>query len=235
MVNAPTLVSAITTTALIALTGCRTVGPQLDPAPEASELAGKEDAAWAREEGLSVVAEATTWPGDAFIGQRVTPLRVTIRNEGDEMALVRYRDFEIIGASGRRYHALPPVSVEGTVDTIDPAPSAVTPGLEHDNFALADRYVPAYPGIRRYNGPFAYDHDYYATYYPHWDFEERLPTPEMIVAALPEGVVEPGGYVSGWLYFDKVSDDEPRVRLSIAMRAVDDEPLARLQIPFSTK
>lgn len=224
---------------LAAVTGglpaCRPVGSQLEPAPGANELAGDEDAAWARDEAVSIVAEATGWPGDAFITQRVTPLRVTVRNEGDEMMVVRYRDFEVVGTGGRRYHALPPLAVDGTVDTLDPAPDAIAPGLEYDNFALADRYVPAYPGIRRYNGPFAYDHDYYATYYPHWDFEERLPTPEMIAAALPEGIVEPGGFVTGWLYFDKVQDAEREVKLRAELRAVDDERIASVEIPFTAR
>jgi hypothetical protein len=70
---------------------------------------------------------------------------------------------------------------------------------------------------------------------PSWNFEERLPTPEMVGAALPEGVLNPGGYISGWLYFEKVDDDESRVQLRASMRNIEEEPIARLTVPFATK
>lgn len=223
---------ALTASALVAAVSCRPVQADLTPARDADRV-GPQSAARDSDAGLSMVAEATSWPGDSFITQRVTPLRVTITNDSDEMVLLHYRDIELVGTSGKRYHALPPVEVEGTVDTMEPHARAVQPGLEYRNFALADRYVPAYPGIRTYNGPFAYDRDYYKTYYPHWDFEEALPTPEMILSALPEGVIEPGGYVSGWLYFDKVDDDEAKVQLQAALQPIDPgAPLAKLSIPF---
>ena len=52
-----------------------------------------------------------------------------------------------------------------------------------------------------------YYYDAYETYYADID----LPTPEMLQHALPEGVVDPGGSVTGFIYFEDVSDDVPRV------------------------
>jgi hypothetical protein len=222
--------------AALGLTGCRPMSADLEPAATAETIPRDDDAAQASEHGLAIVAEATTWPGEGFITQRVTPLRVTITNGSDRMVLIHYRDIELVGSSGQRYRALPPIQINGTVDSMDPHIHAVEPGLEYRDFAVADRYVPAYPGIRTFNGAFAYDRDYYQTYYPHWHFEEALPTPEMILAALPEGVIEPGGYVSGWLYFHKVDAAEAKVQLHADLHPVDDEaPIAELWIPFRTE
>ncbi len=215
---------------LVAASACGPSGSRLMPVAEA-RADHDEHAAIAHDGGVTVVVEATPWPGDAFISERVFPLRVTVSNLCDRPVTVRYRDFELV-SEHRRYPALPPFDIGGTVPTIDPRPDIVHPTVEHEGFAIADRYVPFYPGIRSYNGPFSYDHDYHATYFPHWQDREVLPTPEMIAAALPEGVVEPKGYVTGWLYFGGTVGEHRRVTLQASLGSPDDRRVARLVIPF---
>ncbi len=60
-----------------------------------------------------------------------------------------------------------------------------------------------------------------------------LPSREMMERALPEGVVDSGGRVSGFLYFQHV--DRREAQVSLEMKLVDaktGESLGHLTIPF---
>lgn len=55
----------------------------------------------------------------------------------------------------------------------------------------------------------------------------------MLRKGLPEGVLEPGGRVTGFLYFEGIGPDVDRVRLLADFPdAVTDERVTRLGIPF---
>ena len=96
--------------------------------------------------------------------------------------------------------ALPPLEIEGSVQ------EPVQEAFGYRGFVGAPHYAGRYRHFPLHAGPYPYDPFYYDTYYDYWA-EIDLPTQEMIGRALPEGVLEPGGYVQGWLYFEKVSDD----------------------------
>jgi hypothetical protein len=79
--------------------------------------------------------------------------------------------------------------------------------------------------------PWRYDPFYYDTYYPQW--QVNLPTSEMIELAIPEGVIEPGGSVSGFLYFQPISGDLDRVTFKADLMDGDDgQRLGALELPF---
>jgi hypothetical protein len=216
----------------ISLAGCASTG-DLAPAETARAVPALDRAARVDVNEITLIAQSVAWPGEALIAQRVTPLRVTISNNGQEPVLIRYGDFKLIGSSGMAYRALPPLAISGTVDVATPRGAVIQPGFEHHRFGVASRYGPAYPGVEVYRGSFDYDRYYHDTYYGHWDVKQRLPTPEMVAVALPEGVIEPGGYVTGWLYFQKVDDDEIQVRFLADLRdPADGAPVAELEIPF---
>jgi len=64
---------------------------------------------------------------------------------------------------------------------------------------------------------------------------ERLPTPDMLSQALPEGLVQDGGNVTGFLYFPSVTGSEPAVELDMTLSdASDGEAFGHIAIPFQT-
>ncbi len=210
--------------------GCRTMSADLEPAASADSVPELDNAARADNQNLTVVADVADWPGDAYITQAVTPLRVTVTNRGQQPVRVRLEDFALVGNSGRIYRALPPLSITGTVDVVD-GRRLMSPGFEYDHFLVSRRYSTMYPNVGVYDGPYDRDFESFDYYDGYWDVEQRLPTPEMITAALPEGVIEPGGFVTGWLYFQKLGDEE-RVWFQANLRSPDEQPVAELQIPF---
>ncbi|MGZ3461836.1 MAG: hypothetical protein ACXU86_25365, partial [Archangium sp.] len=80
-------------------------------------------------------------------------------------------------------------------------------------------------------GPGFWGPGYYAPYY--WAPPEPLPTRDMVRKALPEGTLDTGGTLSGFLYFQSVSPQEGRVTLQV--RLVDartGEQFGTLSVPF---
>ena len=62
-----------------------------------------------------------------------------------------------------------------------------------------------------------------------------LPTFDMLRKALPEGVLEPGGRLSGFVYFEDVGPGVERVELRADFENADTgERIVRLGIPFKT-
>jgi hypothetical protein len=82
-------------------------------------------------------------------------------------------------------------------------------------------------------GPFPLDAPYYAATFPAWP--SGLPNEEIVSRALPEGVLDPGGRVDGFLYLR----DRPRgTQLTFLAALVDastGQPFGTVQIPFVVK
>ncbi|QDG49522.1 hypothetical protein FIV42_01850 [Persicimonas caeni] len=76
---------------------------------------------------------------------------------------------------------------------------------------------------------------YYSRYYPLYA-EYQLPTGEMLVRALPEGVIDPGGRITGFVYFEDLESIEPTPdRVTFRYVLVDAEANRRfgvVEIPF---
>ena len=205
---------------------------KLEPAKTASRVAGMEDAARAQAGSVEIIAQTEAWSDDALIGQAVTPVRVIIDNNGAEPVAIRYENMVLVAADGARYHALPPFEIEGEVPTVARDYAPISPYYGYDGFEPAPFYGPVYPGMSPFTGPFAYDPFYYGTYYRRWNTVE-LPTPEMLRRALPEGVLRAGGRVEGFVYFEKISDENQEVAFTV--RLVDprgEREAVRLSIPF---
>ena len=62
---------------------------------------------------------------------------------------------------------------------------------------------PVYPGLTTFAGPLMCDPFFYASYYPRF-VQLQLATGDMVQKALPEGALQPGGRMTGFLYFDNV-------------------------------
>ena len=203
--------------------------PMLRHAPAAERAPGLAAAAQASHAQTRVVVQAGEWPGEAEIEHEVTPLKLTIQNGRGERLRVTYGSFVLAGRKDT-YAALPPFQIDGSVPTdarID------TPLWEQDGFVSAHYYGAYHSTLAFPSGPFGADPVYYRTYYPRWSSYERLPTQQMLAWALPEGIVEPGGSVTGFLYFEQVDADEREVQLRVHLSGERSGEVVTIAIPFT--
>ncbi len=204
--------SLLSVAALVVLAGCASQ-THLEPAPSAQESPSVYGAAVNSVDGVRILAEPNAWVGRAAVTGKVTPIRVVVENHSDHAVQIRYADFALNGSKGRRYAALPPYGVEGTVTqprVIDSFTPVAQPAFTYTGFYVAPYLGTAYPGLDPYDRPFYYDPFYNSYYYTLWQ-KTQLPTREMVNEVLPEGVLEKGGRIAGFLYFQHVEPESPRV------------------------
>lgn len=208
----------------------------LTPAPAAERAAGAgvvDSAA-----GVQVTAKVNAWEGVFPVSQRVTPVHVTIENNGDRPLRIRYDDFTLASQDGTRYAVIPPYGFDEAVGRLVPSPTlgvVANPMFVQDAFYLAPPYGPIYPGLPAYGEAFPYDPFYYKRYHQHWA-ATAMPTEEMLNRALPEGVLEKGGRLSGFLYFEQIQADDERVsfRANLVGARTGDQ-FGQISIPFLVK
>ncbi|MFP2962729.1 hypothetical protein ACLEPN_34415 [Myxococcus sp. 1LA] len=222
-----------TATALLILSGCA-AETQLRPSPGAQVLQGDANAAKAATDGIVLVADGTAWKGTPKNLERsLTPVFVQVTNRGTRPLRIEYSAFSLIGTESRfRYAALPPMSLGDTVISGQQGTGGSGVALGFSSGWGYGRYRPfgGY-GVGSYMGPY-YPDPYYAGY----QCTEPLPTQDMLQRALPEGTLEPGGSMTGFLYFQGVGAREGQVVLQA--RLVDaerGEPLGTLDIPFQVR
>jgi hypothetical protein len=155
-------------------------------AQEAEET-GKQATA----EGVTVTVSADAWSGEPAELTEVVPLLVSIENGSRVPIRLRYAEFTLAD-NGERAPALPPFEIKGT-ETEPLGTSAFDGPYPYPlrGFSVAPHFSRFYPRLRPFGGRFAYE-------------RLRLPTGDMIQKALPEGVIEPGGKVTGFLYFEAI-------------------------------
>lgn len=208
----------------------------LEPAASATLEPGRRNVAEGSVGGVALRVIGDAWKGDPQdLGKLFTPVRVTIENHSGRTVRVSYRDFSLAGASGFRYAAIPPIKARGTLSAAEAPPPLLQPARwEHRGFYVAPHYSHLYPGLAPWPGVFAYDPLWYDSIYARWP--ERLPTQDMISEALPEGVVQDGGSVSGFVYFQSVTSRESAVQFEMSLvDGSSDQQLGVVTIPFTTK
>jgi len=180
-------------TALLLLTGC--AAGQARPAPAAG-VAGDVD----------IVAGAGAWRGwPSDLSRFVTPIHVSLVNRGAAPVRVSHDDFALV-ANGRRLSAVLPYEVRGVVYEPPPAtlPSAgFSPGTADPpsagDWALRGSAMAAEADPARVGEQFA------------------LPSPDVLDRALREGVVQPGGRASGFVYFEPLGAHPGPVDLAVRL------------------
>lgn len=199
----------------------------LVPAPGAMLVEGIRRGATAEEAGVRVTVRSQAWRGHPpDLRGVVTPLLVTIDNGGQRPLLVRYQQFTLEAPDGRTFVALPPFDIAGTVS--EPVGYAAVP---LDRFWVAPHLRWYYPWAPVFDGPFFHDTWYYSRYRPVFH-RIALPTGDMVQKALPEGVVDPGGRVSGFLYHEDVRGVDGADFVARLVDAGTGEPLGTVRIPF---
>jgi hypothetical protein len=186
--------------------------------------------------GVQVTVVPREWPGNVPISTEVTPLKVRVNNNSGERVAVRYSEIKLVAPDGRMFSALPPASITQNVNVPQPrlAPGYVpiTPGFAGAGFGVDPLYSPLYPGMPVVADGLFYDPLYYRSFGNYWR-TVGLPTPQMLSLALPEGVIGPGGYVEGYLYFQEVPSEVPRVSFRMdVLNAGQGAEMGTIEIPF---
>ncbi len=208
---------------------------RLQPVPEARSLAGDTSAAVAEAHGVRLIADGAAWQGSpSNLERRLTPVEVRLENQSGRPLSIRYELFDVEGGTRFHYAALSPLDMKEARDDRRSRLCAVSdPGRE---------WMSPKEWTRRAWGHAPWRPDWYNPFYePYYDpfyrplvrCEEPLPTRDMLEQALPEGTLENGGTVAGFLYFQGVAERERQVTLQA--RLVDartGEALGTLRIPF---
>ncbi len=229
--------------ALLLTAGCLTE-TKLQPLPSARTVT--EDAALAEAEGIRLVADGDAWRGTPnYLGRYLTPVRVQVENQGERPLRIAPEDFALVGSSRFRYAALPLFELHKAGEDTATGGSG-TEGEEAAEEARVRAQGHSTTNTLGWGGPGRPGPWGWSGYYdPFWDpfygpdtrrQPERLPTRDMVKQALPQGTLEPGGSISGFLYFHDVSTREGSVTLEA--RLVDartGEQFGTLTIPFSVE
>jgi hypothetical protein len=208
----------------------------LEPAAGAALAPGRPDVAEDSVAGVTVKVSGDSWKGDpGDLGTLFTPVRVTLENHSGKTLRVSYPDFTLAGGGGFHYAAIPPLKAQGTLGMGEapPYPSLEHAQWEHRGFYVAPHYSYLYPSLVPWPGIFAYDPFYYDDFYARWP--ERLPTQDMVSEALPEGAVQDGGSVAGFVYFQSVTGRESAVQFELNLvDASGGQTFGVAAIPFRT-
>lgn len=220
---------------LMLMAGCA-AETKLRPMPEAGVLQDKKNsAAITEQEGVRLTADGSAWRGfPSDLERRITPVYVRLENQGQRPLRIQYKDFSLVGQESRfRYSALPPMSLQRATSSRDTeAPATISPAqvtLGRGGYAYGPwrGWGPTWgsPWNRPFYGPYFSGPPYY--------YDPPLPTEDMLHNALPEGTLEPGGTMQGFLYFQGVTRREDAVTLQVKMvDAGTGEPFGSLGIPF---
>jgi hypothetical protein len=200
---------------------------QLEPGPGAMPApAGPGEGAVASDAGVQVEVRTDAWRGDpATLEQVVTPVFVELTNNSTHPVLVRYESVKL-RQNGQTYEAMPPYDVEGSL-----AEPFTIYDYPYSGFEIAPHLRRYYPRLRVAD-PFWWDRAFYDRMVPAFR-SVALPTSDMVRMALPEGVLDPGGRVAGFVYFEDVDDDIPNVTFTTDL--VDPGTrmaFGRVEIPF---
>ena len=195
----------------------------LEPAVGVPVAPGRRDVAEAAMDGVTITATGDSWKGDPpGLGSLFTPVRVAIENHSGRALRVTYRDFSLSGASGFQYPAIRPIRARGTLS----APGATSA-------AARPAYAEVYPAAEDWPGTLVYAPYEYHGFDASWP--EHLPTQDMLSRALPEGLLQDGGKVSGFVYFRSVTQRESAVKLEMTLaEATDGQAFGHIAIPFQT-
>ncbi len=221
--------------AVLLILSCAT-NIKIVPGPGAQNSEVLEGAVYAEAAGVSILVEAQAWTGRPDILDKITPLRLTLQNNSGRLLLIRYSEFSITGLSSQNiYAALPPYEITGTLKDpwiILPYPFPLPSSIDCQKFSVAPYCSRMYPSFPAYQDSFTIDSLYYSRYYTVWA-KIDLPTEEMIVKVLPDGVIESGGHASGFLYFEKVSRNEEKLLFTAELiDAVKGTLMGKIEIPL---
>ena len=178
--------------------------------------------------GVRLYARADAWDGaPANLGATVTPLAVRIENHSGGPIELLYDRFALVAEDGREFHPLPLLPLTGRSGAAAP----VQPAYQPAGFFIAPKFAPAYGGLPAWRSQLARDESLYRFDYRKWG--DGLPSPDLLVKGLPEGVLEDGGAISGFLYFEREAAGHHDLTFQADLTAGDwQRRVALIEIPF---
>ena len=213
---------------LLGICGCSHAG--LVPASSAKVIAGAPKAAFQEAAGVRCSADTVAWPdGAPKPPESVVAVKVRVRNESGKPIRLLAADFVLVGKSGQKYRPIPVLPLGGeTLPRLNPVYASV-------KFYVAPRFRAAYPTLEPWSAALERDQALYDRQFERWG--KGRPTLQMIRMALPEGVLEDGGLISGFLFFESPLDDEDRVNFQADFLPGDGSgnAVASIEIPFRVR
>lgn len=206
---------------------------RLQPLPGGKSPAGDTSIAVTEAHGVRLIADGDGWDGyPKNLERRLTPVEVRLENHSGRALRVRYEHFDVEGATRFHYAAIPPLSLDENSDGSEPICTASAWPRDY-RWGWYGRGWEARPYRPWWSTPL-YDPYYDPFFSPqHMRCEQPLPSKDMLEQALPEGTLENGGSVAGFLYFQNVSEREKQVTLQAQLvDARTGEPFGSLSIPF---
>jgi hypothetical protein len=199
-----------------------TGSPQAIPASPAANVAVKTVG------GVRLYARGGAWDGlPANLGSTVTPVAVRIENHSGVPIELVYERFALVVANGRTFHPLP------LLPLFDPSRSipSLQPTYQPAGFFIAPRLARTYPRLPAWRSGLARDESLYRLDYRKWTV--GLPSRDVLLKGLPEGVLQDGGAISGFLYFDGDARGQHDLTFQADLIAGDwEQRVALIEIPF---
>jgi hypothetical protein len=202
----------------------------LIPAPRAT-TGSLANAASEQVAGVCLTLTSGRWNGIPHeLPELATPLYVRIDNNSEHPLRLRYDAFELVGAKEKVLVAQAPYALE-----IDGA--VVRPVLLPQNYLGPEPGFTPAPHYRTPDGrtffPRApWNYDEYTPKYNLWSYP--LPTKDMLAKGIPEGVLDPGGTITGFLYFAKIPADLERPIFKMEMvNAESGNSFGTIRIPMT--
>jgi hypothetical protein len=196
---------------VISLSACAATEPELLPASGHTSAIGRSSLAVESRSGVTVTADGSVWDSSPkSLATELTPVWVTLHNETGRSLRVQFDEFTLRGASGAIYIALAPYVLPASRSS---PVFQVQDGGAFDRFHVAAYLAPFYPWLPVWNGPLPSGPSMYSV-----AWRAGLPTDSMLERALPEGVLENGGSVSGFLYFQKVDVRESQATFQAGLQ-----------------
>jgi hypothetical protein len=196
--------------------------PQALPASPVANVAVKTVS------GVRLYARGGGWDGlPANIGSTVMPVAVRIENHSGVPIELVYERFALVIADGRAFHPLPLLPLfDGSA-----AISSLQPTYQPAGFFIAPRLAPTYPHLPSWRSSLARDESLYRLDYRKWT--DGLPSRDVLLKGLPEGVLQDGGVISGFLYFDGDARGQHDLTFQADLIAGDwERRVALIEIPF---
>lgn len=185
----------------------------LAPAGSAIRVPGAPAAAYAIVDGIRCSADVGAWnlPAESLPGS-VIPVKIRVRNGSERPIMLRYDDFVLIGNNGRSYRPRPVLPLG---DEARRRWSPIEPIYASDKFFVAPRFHDVYTTIDPWPAPLPRDESLYERQFRRWG--DAAPPGQAVRMALPEGVLEVGGVISGFLFFESPLDRESHVTLKAGL------------------
>jgi hypothetical protein len=224
--------SLITAVACLCATATGCGHGALIPAPSASLVPNAPTAAFSVVEGVRCSANVGAWTArDGELPEFVVPVKVRIKNASGKPIQVLYEDFVLLGKKGRAYRPIPvlPIGAEERkrIPRFDPLYAS-------SKFYVAPGFRDVYARLDPWSAPLQRDETLYDKLFRRWG-DQRLRL-DLLRMALPEGVLDDGGIVTGFLFFESPLAKESRVTLAAEFEASDGRgTVASIEIPFTVE